>query len=171
MPAPKDMVLLTVSGAIGKTNRGPLDAGKDSLLALQKISFARAFAFDRAMLLGLKQGTVKVQPPEFQAPATFTGPLLQEVLAAVGAARGKVIFTAIDGYTGWLRPGRHWASDWILALDADGVTARARPARPALAASTRAPRERGRATTHQGAWVWCADSMHQGRTKTSERGM
>ena len=41
--APKDMVLLTVSGLIG-------------VLALQKVNFPEAFAFDRAMLLTLEQG-------------------------------------------------------------------------------------------------------------------
>ena len=45
--APKDMVLLTVSGTIGESNRGPLDPKKDSLLALNKIEFNKAFAFDR----------------------------------------------------------------------------------------------------------------------------
>src|SRR5262245_5764064 len=64
--APKDMVLLTVSETIGESNRGALDPRKDSLLALQKADFKKAFAFDRAMLLG--------------APATFKGPLLREVL-------------------------------------------------------------------------------------------
>ena len=46
-PAPKEMVLLTVSGTIGESNRDALDPKKDSLLALQKTSFAKAFAFDR----------------------------------------------------------------------------------------------------------------------------
>ena len=56
--APKDMVLLTVSGTIGESNRGALDAKKDCLLALEKADFKKAFAFDRAMLQGLEQGTV-----------------------------------------------------------------------------------------------------------------
>jgi hypothetical protein len=56
MEAPKDMVVLTVSGDIHNINRGALDSGKDSLLALQKVDFQRAFAFDRPMLLRLKQG-------------------------------------------------------------------------------------------------------------------
>ena len=56
--SPRDMVVLTVSGLIGKTNRGPLDPKRDSTLALQKIDFKNAFAFDRAMLLALPQGTV-----------------------------------------------------------------------------------------------------------------
>ena len=53
--APNDMVLLTVSGMIGKTNRGPLDPKKDSLLACNKIEFKKAFAFDRPMLLALRR--------------------------------------------------------------------------------------------------------------------
>jgi hypothetical protein len=57
-PAPKGMVLLTVSGLVGESNRGPLDVNKGSLLAAQKIDFPKAFAFDRAMLLALPQGTV-----------------------------------------------------------------------------------------------------------------
>ena len=78
--APHDMVLLTIGGFVGKPNRGPLDAKRDSLLATLKANFKHAFAFDRAMLLGLPQGTVTVQPPEFDTPATFSGPLLREVL-------------------------------------------------------------------------------------------
>jgi hypothetical protein len=34
--APRDMVVLTVGGMIGKTNRGPLDAKRDSLRAQLK---------------------------------------------------------------------------------------------------------------------------------------
>ena len=103
-PAPRDMVVLTVSGMIGKTNRGPLDPRKDSLLALQKIDFRQAFAFDRATLLGLPQGTVTAQPPEFDAPATFSGPLLREMLGFIEAAQVRTTFMAVDGYSGWLDP-------------------------------------------------------------------
>ena len=114
--APRDMVVLTVSGMIGKTNRGPLDPRQDSLLALQKVDFPKAFAFDRATLLGLPQGTVKAQPPEFDAPATFTGPLLRELLGYLEAAQVRTTFMAVDGYSGWLDPDDIKQSDWILAL-------------------------------------------------------
>jgi hypothetical protein len=120
-PAPKDMVLLTVSGTIGESNRGALDPTKDSLLALQKVSFAKAFAFDRVMLLGLEQGTVTAKTAELGAPATFKGPLLREVLGRIEAAKMKVSFVAVDGFTGWLSPEDVDRSDWILALEADGV--------------------------------------------------
>ena len=84
------MVLLTVSGTIGESNRGALDPKKDSLLALQKVDFNKAFAFDRATLLALEQGTVTAQPPEFDKPATFKGPLLREVLGHIEAAKMKI---------------------------------------------------------------------------------
>lgn len=153
LEAPKDMVLLTVSGAIEHSNRGPFDAGHDSLLALQKISFPRAFAFDRAMLLGLKQGTVTAQPPEFQAPATFTGPLLKEALAAVGASRAKVTYMAVNGYSGWLNPEDVEASDWIVALAADGVPLGVGQQGPLWMINTRAKGERA-SDNHRGHWVW-----------------
>jgi hypothetical protein len=57
------------------------------------------------------------QPPEFAAPATFKGPLLREVLGHVEAAKVKVSFTAVDGYTGWLSPKDIDSSDWIVALE------------------------------------------------------
>ena len=53
--APRDMVVLTVSGMIGKTNRGALDERRDGLLARYGAKFERAFAFDRAMLLRLSR--------------------------------------------------------------------------------------------------------------------
>jgi hypothetical protein len=51
--APRGMTVLTVSGLIGKTNRGPFDPKRDSVLALQKADFKNAFAFDRETLLSL----------------------------------------------------------------------------------------------------------------------
>ena len=46
MEAPKDMVVLTISGDIHNINR---------------LRFQRSFAFDRPMSLCLKQGTVRAQ--------------------------------------------------------------------------------------------------------------
>ena len=151
--APRDMVVLTVSGMIGKTNRSPLDPRKDSLLVLQKVDFREAFAFDRATLLSLPQGTVTAQPPEFDAPATFKGPLLREVLGFIEEAKVKVIFMAVDGYTGWLDPEDIDTSDWILALEANGVPLGLGQQGPLWLINTRAPGFKP-ADTHQGHWVW-----------------
>lgn len=120
-PAPKDMAVLTIGGLVGKTNRGPLDPKRDSVLAELKVDFKNAFAFDRAMLLALPQGEVKAKTPELGKEATFSGPLLREVLGFIEAAKVKTTFVAADGYSGYLLPEDIDGSDYILALSADGV--------------------------------------------------
>ena len=153
-PAPPcDMVVLTVGGMIGKTNRGSLDVKRDSLLALQKIDFKEAFAFDRATLLSLPQGTVTVQPREFDKPATFSGPLLREVLGYLEAAQVMTTFVAVNGYTGWLDPDDIKSSDWILALSADGVPLGLGQQGPIWLLNTRAPDFKPD-ETHYAHWVW-----------------
>jgi len=151
--SPKEMVLLTVSGTIGESNRGPLDPKKDSLLALNKVDFKKAFAFDRPTLLALEQGTVTVQPREFDKPATFKGPLLREVLGHIEAAKLKITVVAINGYSGWIAPEDVDRSDWILALEADGVPLGIGQQGPLWLINTRAegekPGEDGR-----GRWVY-----------------
>ena len=68
-PAPKEMVLLTVSGLVGKTNRGPLDPKQGQPAGVAEDRFPRAFAFDRATLLGAAaQGTVTAKTKEFEKP-------------------------------------------------------------------------------------------------------
>ena len=159
--APKDMVLLTVSGTIGESNRGALDPKKDSLLALQKASFAKAFAFDRAMLLGLEQGTVTAKTAELGAPATFKGPLLREVLGRIEAAKMKVTFVAVDGFTGWLSPEDVGRSDWILALEADGVPLGIGQQGPLWLINTRGEGEKP-GNDGRGRWVWAVFYMQVG---------
>jgi hypothetical protein len=150
---PRDMVVLTVSGLIGKTNRGPLDEKRDSMLAKQKVAFKSAFAFDRSMLLALPQGTVTAQPPEFDAPTKFSGPLLREVLGFIEAAKVKITFVALNGYTGWLAPEDIDSSDWILALSADGVPLGLAQQGPIWILNTRPPDFKTN-DIHHGHWVW-----------------
>jgi hypothetical protein len=153
IPAPRDMVVLTVSGLVGKTNRGPLDPKRDSLLARQKIDFKGAAAFDRAMLLALPQGTVTAQPPEFDKPATFSGPLLRELLGHIEAAQVRTTFVALNGYTGWLDPEDIRQSDWILALSADGVPLGLGQQGPIWIINTR-PEGFKPGDEHHAHWVW-----------------
>ena len=158
---PNEMVILTVGGTIGESNRGPLDSKRDSLLAFHQLGFKRAFAFDRAMLLSLPQGTVTAQPPEFDAPATFKGPLLRELLGKVEAAKLKITFVAVNGYTGWLTPEDVDSSDWILALEVDGKPLGIGQQGPIWAINTRAPREKA-SDDHRGHWVWSIFYIHVG---------
>jgi hypothetical protein len=160
-PAPKDMVLLTVGGFVGKTNRGPFDPKRDSLLAELKVDFKNGFAFDRAMLLALPQGTVKAKPVELGKEATFSGPPLREVLGFMEAAKVKTTFIAADGYTGYLLPEDIDASDYILALSADGAPLGIGQQGPLWLINTRpegaTPDEDGR-----GHHVWAVVYMHIG---------
>jgi hypothetical protein len=122
MEAPKDMVVLTVGGAVDRTNRGPIDVKRDEFLAHLQISFTRAFAFDRPMLARLKQDTVTGVANESSGARSFTGPSLKEVLAAAGASvhLAKVTFRGIDGFLVELNNHDIEDGDWILALEADG---------------------------------------------------
>lgn len=160
-PPPKGMVVLTVGGLVGKANRGPLDPKRDSLLAELKIHFKRGYAFDRDMLLALPQGTVKAKPSEFDHEATFTGPLLREVLGFLEAAKVKTTFVAADGYTGYLMPEDIDGSDYILALEADGQPLGLGQQGPLWLLDTRdngvAPNE-----DHRGHHVWALVYMHIG---------
>jgi hypothetical protein len=160
--APHDMVMLTVGGLVGKPNRGPLDPKRDSLLAALKVNFKHAFAFDRATLLKLPQGTVTAQPPEFDKPAAFSGPLLKEVLGYTEAAKAKTTFVAADGYTGYLMPEDIERSDWILALSADGVPLGLWQQGPIWLLNSRAAGEPP-GEDQRGAWVWAVVYMQIGK--------
>jgi hypothetical protein len=157
----KGMVMLTVGGFVGKTNRGPLDPKLDSLLAKLNVSFDKAFAFDREMLEALPQGTVTAKPSEFEKEATFKGPLLREVLGFIEAAKVKTTFVAVDGYSGYLLPEDIDGSDYILALEADGVPLGLGQQGPLWLINTRpegfAPGADGR-----GSHVWALVYMHIG---------
>jgi hypothetical protein len=161
MEAPKEMVVLTVGGEINNTNRGPFDPDKDSLFSRLNIGFERAFAFDRPMLLRLKQGKVTAETTELGRPAVFTGPLLKDVLATVGAARAKVSFIAVNNYEGWLTPEDIDTSDWILVLDADGAPLGLGQQGPIWLLNTRAPDFKPD-DTHHGHWVWAVFYMRVG---------
>ena len=160
-PAPDGMVLLTVGGFVGKPNRGPLDPKRDSLLAALKADFKNGFAFDRAMLLALPQGEVTAQPQEFDKPATFSGPLLRDLLGFIEAAKVKATFVAPDGYSGYLLPEDIDSSDWILALSADGKPLGIGEQGPLWLLNTRAEGFKV-GEDHRGSHVWAVVYMHVG---------
>ena len=94
--------LLTVAGAIGRSNREPLDPALDQLMVKHKASFDKAWEFDAAMLARLP--AVTIQPTlEYDAKVhKLGGPLLSTVVEAAGVAAGASVMLglrAIDGYT------------------------------------------------------------------------
>ncbi|NQW10722.1 MAG: hypothetical protein HQ481_12680 [Alphaproteobacteria bacterium] len=113
-------VLLTVTGAIKTTNRGPFDPFRDSLFETLKETFKAAFAFDRAALLALPQATITTKYPNWPTKVTARGPLLKDVLAAVGADGNRVRVQALDGYAPEFTMADITAGTVVLALEADG---------------------------------------------------
>ncbi len=95
-------VLLTVTGAIGKVNRGPIDPVLDQMMAKQKISFEKAHGFDFGELAALPAVTIKPTLEYDNKVHTLKGPLLIDVLRAAGATPAdsvKLLMRAVDGYS------------------------------------------------------------------------
>lgn len=79
--APKGEVLLTLSGAIGAHNQGDtLQLDRDQLAALPQTSFTTSTTWT--------SGT-----------PTFTGVLLKDLIAAIGATGGTITLTASNDYS------------------------------------------------------------------------
>ncbi len=93
--------LLTVSGAIGNHNRGPIDAAIDQMMAKHGVTFDKAMAFDAASLNRLPQTSIK-PTLEYDAKVhRLSGPLLVTVLEQARISpRGSMMvgLRAVDGY-------------------------------------------------------------------------
>ena len=116
--------LLTVSGAIGRGNRGPLDPALDQLMVKHKAAFERALVFDAAMLARLP--SVTIQPTlEYDAKAhKLSGPLLSAVVEAAGVAAGARVMLglrALDGYVVAVSLADARSYRMIVATTLDGV--------------------------------------------------
>ncbi|MFZ5567553.1 MAG: molybdopterin-dependent oxidoreductase [Pseudomonadota bacterium] len=115
--------LLTISGAIGRGNRGPLDKALDQMMVKQQIAFDRAHSFDYRALTSLP--AVSIRPTlEYDAKVhTLRGPLLGQVIEATGARMDntlKLALRAIDGYTVNLTLAQARRYRFIVATHLDG---------------------------------------------------
>ncbi len=122
MPA-RGPALLTVTGAIGKGNRGALDPALDQMMKKQGVRFDKAHAFDYAALTALP--AIEIRPTlEYDAkPHALRGPLLTEMMKASGAALGegtKLVLRAIDGYAVSLPLADARERRFIVATHLDG---------------------------------------------------
>ena len=116
--------LLTVSGAIGPGNRGPLHPTLDQLMLKHGVKFERALEFDAAMLARLPG--VTIQPTlEYDAKVhRLSGPTLAAVIEAAGVARDAPValtLRALDGYTVALSLADARTYRMIVATAIDGV--------------------------------------------------
>ena len=115
--------LLTITGAITRSNRGALDPALDQMMARQKLAFDRAYALDFAALAALPARTIRPTLEYDGKPHTLRGPLLLEVLAQAGAQprdAAKVLMRAVDGYAAVLEMRQLRAWNVIVATHLDG---------------------------------------------------
>jgi hypothetical protein len=114
--------LLTVSGAVGKTNRGPLDPALDQMMGKQKIDFKKAYAFDFAALTAMPAVTIKPTLEYDKKPHELRGPLLADVLKAAGVTgdSGKLAMRAVDGYAPTISIADARKYKFIVATHMDG---------------------------------------------------
>ena|SRR5882672_5781017 len=94
-------VLLTVTGAISRANRGVFDPALDQMMAKQKITFDKAHTFDFAALTALPVITIKPTLEYDSKPHTLSGPRLLDVVKAAGGSTAdatQLLLRAVDGY-------------------------------------------------------------------------
>jgi len=117
-------VLLTVSGAIDRYNRGPLNPLFDRLLDKQMVHFNAAYVFDFPPLASLPAVTIAPTLEYDAKPHRLSGPLLVDVLKHAGAhdaSGNQIMLRAIDGYAAatTFREARDWR--FIVATHLDGA--------------------------------------------------
>lgn len=113
-------VMLTVTGAVEKPNRGPVDPALDKLFVFNDVSFKKAREFDIDALAALPQVTVRADFPKGGPEASFTGPLLADLLAASGAEGRSVTIQAMDGYAVEASFAELASKGAVIALARDG---------------------------------------------------
>ena len=122
-PKSTSPALLTITGAIGKGNRGPLDPALDQMMAKQKIRFERAHTFDYPTLAALPAVTIRPTVEYDNQVHTLRGPLLADVLRAAGAAPGdgvNLLLRAVDGYAPMITAADARRYRFIVATHLDG---------------------------------------------------
>lgn len=115
--------LLTVTGAIGRGNRGPIDKALDQMMAKQQITFDKAQVFDFRALTALPAVTIRPTVEYDARVHALKGPLLAGVLQAAGVnVRGaaKLVLRAVDGYTVSLSLAQVRQYRFIVATHLDG---------------------------------------------------
>lgn len=113
--------LLTVTGAIGRGNRGPRTV-LDQMLVKQQIAFDKAHVFDAPALHRLPAVTIRSTLEYDAQPHSLQGPLLTDVLQAAGVQvqEAALVLRAIDGYTVPLSLAQGRRQRFIVATHLDG---------------------------------------------------
>jgi hypothetical protein len=102
LPAPQGDPILTITGAIAKTN---VDGSAE---------------FDAVMFAALPRHTITTGTPWYDQPRTFEGPLLRDLLAAIGASGTTLRVEALNDYAATLPFGDAVTYNVIVADRIDG---------------------------------------------------
>lgn len=114
--------LLTVTGAIGRANRGPLSV-LDQMMYKQKLQFDKGYTFDFEALQAIPSHTIQPTLEYDHRPHTLRGPSLAEVIKTTGApssASTRLMLRAVDGYAVTLSLAEVRKYRFIVATHLDG---------------------------------------------------
>ena len=123
-PARHGPGLLTVSGLVGKTNRGPVDPALDQLMVKHGVKFDKAFVLDAEALHRLPAVRIKATLEYDGKMHSLAGPLLTSVLESAGVAPASQVMLglrAVDGYVVPLSTADARSYRMIVATEMDGV--------------------------------------------------
>jgi hypothetical protein len=113
--------LLTITGALGRTNRPAFDPVLDQMMGKQHISFDKAYALDHAALAALPQHKIRPTLEYDGRPRTLAGPLLSEVVALARPLGEKLSLRAVDGYAVTVTLAQVKAWRMLVATHLDGA--------------------------------------------------
>ncbi|WP_211455377.1 molybdopterin-dependent oxidoreductase [Collimonas antrihumi] len=115
--------VLTITGAIERSNRGPTDPVIDQMMHKQNVQFSSAFAFDLGALAKLPAATINPTMEYDSKPHQLRGPRLADVLDMLGASKApetQIVFHSVDGYMPQLSFAQLRKYGYILATHIDG---------------------------------------------------
>lgn len=153
LPAAASPVMVTVTGAVENTNRGPMDPDYDKLFLFTGNEFDAAHAFTIEMLGALPQSTAIADFPMGGPVSEFAGPTFETLLAAAGAEGRTVTIQALDGYAIEIPHAELVGNGAILAIARDGEPLGIGDFGPAMLVYPRAERPE-LAEMNDDTWIW-----------------
>jgi hypothetical protein len=111
--------ILTITGKVANTNRGPLDPTADLFFIHHNLGIDRAMQFSREKLASLPQHEVHADVQKL-GKSTYAGPLLRDVLKEAGVTATTLRIVALDGYGADFPVAEIDNKGWILALARNG---------------------------------------------------
>lgn len=146
--------ILTVTGAIANSNRGPFDPASDRLFLHHNLTLGRSMAFSRETLLRLPQHKVRANVLALDE-SEYSGPALQDVLKEAGATGAACRVVGVDGYAADFPVAEIARKGWVLALTRNGKPLGLGDLGPVWLVRTQAPDEPADIAGKEG-WVWAA---------------